>query len=128
MRRAGVRWMLGRKSAGRSGIPDAIRILLNPKLLLRIGAEAFGSPHRTPHHIHSAVCDTGQLFDSRFHLSADVDMLRAPLGSEGHVNGNVLLGIVGVLDWRGRKIYFVDQAQVDDVYRNLRIVTTLQRA
>src|ERR1022692_1328941 len=101
---------------------------LDAELFAGFGAEAFGGPGRGPHHIHGAVADAGQLLDAGFDLRADVDVLGAALRGEGHFDGDVLLRFVGIVGGRGGKVHFVDQAQVDDVDRDLRIVATLQSA
>ena len=116
------------RNAG-SRIPVSGRVgLLDSELLSCIGAETFGGPRWSPNDIHSAVTDAGELFDAGFNLGADVDVLGAALRGEGHFDGNILLRSIGILGRGGGKIHFVDEAKVDDVDRNLRIVATLESA
>src|SRR5579863_3613401 len=102
--------------------------LLDPQLFSGVWTEPLRSPRGSPHYIHGAVRDTRQLLDARFHLRADVDMLGAALRGEGHVHRDILLRFFGIRSGCGRKVHVVDQAQIDDVDRNLRVVATLQRA
>src|ERR1700733_1379442 len=123
--RALTLFSIGRSQAESPGlIPEAVRSL-NTELFSGFGAEAFGSPGRSPHYIHGAVADARQLLDARFNLGADVDVLGASLGGQGHFDGDILLRFFRTLEGHGGKIHLGDQAQVDNVDRNLGIVTTL---
>ena len=61
-------------------------------------------------------------------MSADVDVLGAAGRGEGHIDGNILLGLLRCVGGHGREIYGVDQAEVDNVDGDLGIVTALQCA
>ena len=64
-------------------------------------------------------------------------MLGAALGGESHVDGDVLLGFLRLVvtcadgvraSGHGFKADGVDEAEIDDVDRNLRVVAAFQRA
>src|SRR5271155_2962919 len=64
---------------------------LDAELFAGIGAEALRGPGGSPDNVNCGVADARQLFESRFHLSANVDMLGAALRGEGHIHRDVLL-------------------------------------
>lgn len=70
------------------GVPKTA--LLDAELLAGVGAEAFGGPGGSPHHIYSRVADAGQLLEARFYLRADVDVLGAALRSQSQIDGDIL--------------------------------------
>ena len=82
--------------------------LLDSELFSRVRAEAFWGPRWSPYDIHSTVSNAGQLFDARFHLGADVDVLGTALSGEGHFDGNILLWCIWILSGGGDKIHFVN--------------------
>src|SRR5580704_9972123 len=64
--------------------------LIDAQLLLGFRAQPFRSPRWRPHHIHGGVANARQLFEPRLYLHADVDMLRAALRGQRHIDGDVL--------------------------------------
>ena len=102
---------------------DPFLRLLDAQLLSCFGAEAFRGPGWSPDHIDLGVADSGELFDPRFDLGADVDVFRATLCGEGHIDGHVLLVVGG-----GVKTNVVDQAEIDNVDGNLGIVALPESA
>ncbi len=102
--------------------------LLDAELLAGVGTEALGGPGGSPHDIDVGVADAGQLLEAGFDLGADVDVFGTTLRGEGHVDGDVLLGFLGILGGRGGELNGIDEAEVDDVDGDLGIVATLQCA
>ena len=102
--------------------------LVDAELLFCVGAEAFGSPGRSPDHIDFGVADTGQLLEARLYLGADVDVLGAALRGEGKVDGDVLFRFFGTLGGRSSELDGVNEAEVDDVDGDLGVVATFQSA
>src|SRR5579862_2933286 len=97
--------------------------LFDAELFSRFGAEALGRPRRSPDNIDGAVADAGQLLQARFHLRTDVDVLGATLSRERHIDGDILLFVVG-----RREVHLVNQAKVDNIDRDFRIIATPERA
>src|ERR1700723_2821661 len=107
-------------------MPEAgCRLLLDAQLFAGVGAKALWGPRGVPDDVHTGVAAAGKLLEARFYLRADVDVLGAAGRGEGHVDGDVLFFFSR---FRGREVYFVDEAEIDDVDGNLGVVATAQGA
>src|SRR5580658_8934560 len=93
------------------------RTLFDAQLFAGFGAEAFGSPGGFPDDVDVGVADAGELLDAGLYLSADIDVLGASLGGEGHIDGDILLAFGKIVE-----ADFVDEAEVDDVNGDFGVV------
>ena len=105
--------------------------LLDAELFAGFGAQSFRGPRWSPNYVDGGVADAGELFEARFHLRADINVLGTAGRRQGHVDGDVLLR----LDWIGGclarslcEVYFVNEAEVDNVHWDLGVVAAFQRA
>lgn len=96
---------------------------IDAELLFGVGAEAFGRPGRSPDHVYGGVADAGELLQARFYLGTDIDVLRAALRCQRQVDGDILF-VVGC----GVELYGIDEAEVDDINRDLGVVAAFERA
>src|SRR5258706_408827 len=96
---------------------------LDAELLAGVGTQSIRGPGGSPDNVNCRIAHSWQLFDARFHLRADVDVLGASLCGEGHLHRYILL-VFG----NGVETHFVDEAEIHNIDGNLRVVALFQCA
>src|SRR5450631_1441340 len=99
--------------------------LFDPQFLAGLGAETFRGPLRKPHDLDIGVGDSRDAKQAALYVFGDLTRRGTTLGGERHFDFHIFARGVG--DFGGLDANFVDQTEVNDVDRDLRVVTFLER-
>ena len=101
--------------------------LVDAELFASVGAEALRRPGWLPNQIHRRLAEAGNAGEAVAHRIQNKSMGRAAGRGHRHVDLNALFGFeagrVGVV----KEFDAVDEAEIDDVDGNLRVVHILER-
>src|SRR5215469_17110335 len=94
--------------------------LINTELLAGVGTETFWRPLRIPDEFDSGITDARDAQHPLFDLIGNMSGRRAAGRRKGHLNFDMITAGIS----RIRRLYphFVNQTEVDNVDRNLRVV------
>src|SRR5664279_2027401 len=126
--------VLPRKRNGGASAPGAIcartaresclKTSLNSQLLARLGTEPLGRPLRIPHDVDRGIAHARHSQQALLHLIADLLLRRAAGCRQRHFHFDIFALQVGNV----RRLHpdFIDQAEIDDVHRDLGVVTLFE--
>src|SRR5664279_2016730 len=98
--------------------------LFDPQFFAGFGTEAFRGPLRKPNDLDIGVGDSWDAKQASLYVFRDLTRRGTTLGSKRHFDLYVFA--VGVGDFGGLDANFVDQSEIDNVDRDLRVKTFLE--